>query len=207
LFLDEVGEIPPSVQAKLLRFVQDHEYERLGETQTRSADVRVLAATHRDLEADVKAGRFREDLLYRLNVVEITLPPLRERPDDILPLARRFVAFFARSVHRPGPQLPPATEALLRAYPWPGNVRELRNALERAVMLWPAAVLDPEAFPERIVGAPRRALQVGEEHTLDDLEREHVLQVLARAASLEDAARVLGIDVSTLWRKRKKYGV
>ncbi len=207
LFLDEVGEIPPTVQAKLLRFLQDHEYERLGETHTRSADVRVLAATHRDLEADTHTGRFREDLFYRLNVVELTLPPLRERPLDILPLARHFVAFFARSVRRPAPRLATATEALLTGYAWPGNVRELRNAVERAVMLWPGAVLEPQAFPERIAGRAPRAWQAGDDCTLEALEREHVLRVLARAPSLDEAAAILGIDASTLWRKRKKYGV
>lgn len=207
LFLDEVGEIPPTVQAKLLRFLQDHEYERLGETHTRSADVRVLAATHRDLEADTQTGHFREDLFYRLNVVELTLPPLRERPLDILPLARHFVAFFARSVRRPAPRLAPATEALLSGYAWPGNVRELRNAIERAVMLWPGAVLEPEAFPERVAGRTPRAWQAGDDCTLEALEREHVLRVLARAPSLDEAATILGIDASTLWRKRKKYGV
>lgn len=207
LFLDEVGEIPPPLQAKLLRFLQDREYERLGETRTRSADVRVLAATHRDLEADTHTGRFREDLFYRLNVVELTLPPLRERPSDILPLARRFVAFFARSVRRAPPQIAPQTEALLESYAWPGNVRELRNAIERAVMLWPSSLLEPQAFPERIAGGATRARQVGEDCSLEELEREHVLRVLARAPSLDEAARILGIDASTLWRKRKKYGV
>ncbi len=207
LFLDEVGEIPPSLQAKLLRFLQDREFERLGETRTRRADVRVIAATHRDLESALREGRFREDLFYRLNVVEVALPPLRERPDDVLPLARRFVAFFARSLRRPAPTLTPETEALLQAYSWPGNVRELRNAVERAVMLWPAAVLEPEAFPDRLAAAgTRREARAGGDCTLDELEREHVLRVLARAPSLDDAARVLGIDASTLWRKRKKYG-
>jgi NtrC-family two-component system response regulator AlgB len=209
LFLDEIGEIPPALQAKLLRFLQDHEFERLGESRTRTADVRVVAATHRDLEADVKAGRFREDLFYRLAVVEVTLPPLRERPDDVLRLARRFVAFFARSARRRTPALSGEAERVLQAYPWPGNVRELRNAIERAVMLWPSDVVEPSAFPERVGGhaAPAPAGRVGGDVTLEDLEREHVLAVLARCPVQEEAARVLGIDPSTLWRKRKRYGV
>ena len=128
----------------------------MGETRTRRADVRVVAATNRDLEADVRAGRFREDLLFRLNVIEVTLPPLRERAEDILPLARRFLAFFARASGRPPPTLSPAAEGAAR-YAWPGNVRELRNAIERAVMLWPAPVIEPEAFPERIAGARARS--------------------------------------------------
>src|SRR5207244_3849599 len=124
-----------------LRFLQDHEFERIGENRTRTADVRVVAATNRDLEAEMRAGRFREDLLYRLNVVEIVMPPLRDRPDDIVPLAREFVAFFAGCAGRPTPQLSPAAEQVLLSHTWPGNVRELRNAIEHAVMLWPDAVI------------------------------------------------------------------
>src|SRR5512143_1669621 len=128
VFLDEIGEISPALQAKLLRFLQEKRFERVGETRTRSADVRIVAATNRDLDAEVKAGSFREDLLYRLNVLEIVVPPLRQRPEDILPLARGFVEFFARQAGRSPPELSPATEKLLVTYPWPGNVRELRNA-------------------------------------------------------------------------------
>ncbi|HEY1585584.1 MAG TPA: sigma-54 dependent transcriptional regulator, partial [Polyangia bacterium] len=133
LFLDEVAELPPALQAKLLRFVQDHEFERLGESQTRYADVRIVAATNRDLDAEVKAGRFREDLLYRLNTFEVPVPALRERKEDIVPLARRFVAFFGAKKSRGGESAPrttlelaPETEAALARYEWPGNVRELR---------------------------------------------------------------------------------
>ncbi len=205
VFLDEIGEISPGLQAKLLRFLQDKRFERVGETRTRTADVRIVAATNRDLEVEVKAGRFREDLLYRLNVVEITVPPLRERPEDVLPLARRFVAFFARQASRQAPDLSPAAERVLLAYPWPGNVRELRNALERALILTPSQVLEPESFPERIAAQPATAL-LGGDFTVEEIEREHVLRVLARTATLEDAARVLGIDASTLWRKRRRWG-
>ncbi len=205
VFLDEIGEISPGLQAKLLRFLQDKRFERVGETRTRTADVRIVAATNRDLEVEVKAGRFREDLLYRLNVVEITVPPLRERSEDILPLARRFVAFFARQARRQAPDLSPAAERVLLAYPWPGNVRELRNALERALILTASQVLEPESFPERIAAQPSTAT-LGGDFTVEEIEREHVLRVLARVATLEDAARVLGIDGSTLWRKRKKWG-
>ena len=205
LFLDEIGEMSPGLQAKLLRFLQDKQFERIGENATRSADVRIIAATNRDLEADVRAGRFREDLLYRLNVVEIRLPPLRERPDDTIRLAERFLAFFARIARRPVPQLSPAAVEVLRAYPWPGNVRELRNAIERALILWPARVIEPAAFPERIASQPSSAPQLGGECTLEAIEREHILRVIARTPTLEDAARILAIDASTLWRKRKKY--
>ena len=205
LLLDEIGEISPGLQAKLLRFLQEREFERVGETTTRHADVRVLAATNRDIEADVRAGRFREDLLYRLNVVELRLPPLRERPEDILPLARHFLAFFARAAARRPPELSPAAAQALAAYAWPGNVRELRNAIERALILWPAPVLEPAAFPERIAAQPPSGPRLGGDHTLEAIEREHILRVVARASSLDDAARILGIDASTLYRKRKKY--
>jgi NtrC-family two-component system response regulator AlgB len=232
LLLDEIGEISPGLQAKLLRFLQDREFERVGESETRHADVRILAATNRDLEADVRAGRFREDLLYRLNVVELRLPPLRERPEDILRLARHFLAFFARAAKRPAPELSPAAaqalvgyawpgnvrdfgrpiptlsslaeQALLR-YAWPGNVRELRNAIERALILWPAPVIQPAAFPERIAAQPASGPRLGGDYTLDAIEREHLLRVVSRSATLEDAARILGIDASTLYRKRRKY--
>jgi len=205
VFLDEIGEISPALQAKLLRFLQERKFERIGENRTRSADVRIVAATNRDLETEVKAGRFREDLLYRLNVVEITVPALRERTEDILPLARRFVAFFARQSRRPPPDLSPAAEKVLAAYPWPGNVRELRNAIERALILAPGQVLEPESFPERIAAQPTTP-GLGGDFTADEIEREHTLRVMARAKTLEDAARILGVDASTLWRKRRKWG-
>ncbi|MBI3782038.1 MAG: sigma-54-dependent Fis family transcriptional regulator [Deltaproteobacteria bacterium] len=205
LFLDEIGEISASLQAKLLRFVQERQYERIGETLTRTADVRLVAATNRDLERDVESGRFREDLLYRLNVIEVLVPPLRERREDIARLAEHFLLFAARAAGRPTPELSPeAVEALLN-YPWPGNVRELRNALERAVILWPAQVISPAALPERIAAHVMPSPVLGGDHLLEDIEREHILRVISRYPTLEDAARVLGIDSSTLWRKRKKY--
>src|SRR5262245_12944613 len=207
LFLDEIGDISPSLQAKLLRFLEEKEFERLGENKTRRADVRTVAATNRDLEEQVRKGLFREDLLYRLNVIDLQLPPLRERPEDILRLARRFLAFFAKSARRQAPALSKAAEDSLIAYSWPGNVRELRNTIERAVILWPAQIIEPEAFPEHISARhrPADAPQVGGDLTLDAIEREHVTRVVARTATLEEAAAVLGIDASTLWRKRRKY--
>ena len=204
LFLDEIGELPPAIQAKLLRFLQDREFERVGETRTRHADVRIIAATNRDLEKAVAEGRFREDLLYRLNVVEIRLPPLRERREDILPLARGFVAFFARAAKRQPPELSRAAEEALKGYAWPGNVRELRNAIERALILWPAAVLEPEAFPDKIARPPT-APELGGDSTLEEIEREHIQRVVSRTATFDEAAAILGIDSSTLYRKRKRY--
>jgi len=204
LFLDEIGEISPGLQAKLLRFLQEKRFERVGETRTRTADVRIVAATNRDLAAEVKAGRFREDLLYRLEVVEVAVPPLRNRPEDILPLTRRFLAFFARG--RAGPELSPAAERALLAYPWPGNVRELRNAIERALILSSGRVIEAEALPDRIAAHAAGAPVLGGDFTAEEIEREHILRVLARSPTSEEAARILGIDASTLWRKRKKYG-
>ena len=203
LFLDEIGEISPGLQAKLLRFLQEKRFERVGETRTRIADVRIVAATNKDLDAQVKAGQFREDLLYRLDVVAVTVPPLRDRPEDILPLARRFLAFFGRT-RATTRELSPGAERALLAYAWPGNVRELRNALERAVILSPGHVLEPETLPERIAAHAGGAPILGGDHTVEDVEREHILRVLARVPTAEEAARILGIDASTLWRKRKK---
>ncbi len=205
LFLDEIAEITPGLQSKLLRFLQEKQFERLGETRTRQADVRVVAATNRDLEEDVKSGHFREDLLFRLNVIEIRVPALRERPEDLILLAKRFLAFFARAIGRPSPELSKATEEVLLSYAWPGNVRELRNAMERALILWPAQVIEPHALPERMQAHRGGEPRLGGDFTVEDIERQHVLAVLARTPTLDDAARILGIDASTLWRKRKKY--
>jgi NtrC-family two-component system response regulator AlgB len=210
LFLDEIAELPPALQAKLLRFVQDHEFERLGESQTRRADVRIVAATNRDLDTEVKTGRFREDLLYRLNTFELVVPPLRERRDDIVPIARRFVAFFGKKTRhgdgspRPAPELTPEAEAALQRYEWPGNVRELRNAIERAAIISSGFRIGPEALPDRIAGSKHDTPFVGGDFKLEDVEREHIARVLNHASTLEEGARILGIDTSTLWRKRKK---
>lgn len=205
LFLDEIGEISPGLQTKLLRFLQEKRFERVGENRTRRADVRVVAATNRDLEKDVTEGRFREDLLFRLNVIEVRVPPLRERPEDIPRLARWFLTFFARAAGRPAPELSPEAENALVSHAWPGNVRELRNVMERTIILWPARTVGPEALPERIAEQATPLPRVGGDFTVDQVEREHILRVLQRAPTLEDAARILGIDSSTLWRKRKKY--
>jgi len=205
LFLDEVGEVPQSIQAKLLRFLQDKHFERVGETRTRVADVRIVAATNRNLEEAVRAGQFREDLLFRLNVVEVTVPSLRERREEILPLAQSFLGFFARAARRSPQQLSPEAERAFLAYGWPGNIRELRNAIERAVILSPAQILQPQAFPERIAQTATTVPQLGADFTVEQVEREHILRVLARTRTQEEAAHLLGVDASTLWRKRKKY--
>ncbi len=205
LFLDEIGEISPALQAKLLRFAQDREFEPVGDPRTRRADVRLVAATNQDLPAAVEAGRFRLDLFYRLNVIEILVPPLRERREDLLRLARHFLAFVSRDVGRRAPGLGADAEALLVAYPWPGNVRELKNEMERAVVLSREDVLGPESFSDRMRGGAERIPHVGGDFSLAEIEQEHTLRVLARAATREEAARILGIDPSTLWRRLKRY--
>src|SRR3569623_1809365 len=203
--LDEIGDMPAGMQAKLLRVLQERCFERVGESRTRKANVRVVAATNRDLDADVPTGRFREDLLFRLNVIEIRVPSLRERREDILPMARRFLTFFARVVGRPVPELSPDAARVLVDYAWPGNVRELRNTIERAVILWPSPVLEPRAFPERLAGARGQAPTVGGHFTLDEIERAHIRASVGQSRAMEEAAAALGIDDSTLWRKRKRY--
>ena len=203
LFLDEVGEISPAMQAKLLRFVQERRFERIGETRTREADVRVVSATNRDVDADVIAGRFRQDLFYRLNTVEILVPPLRDRREDVPGLARAFAEFSARAAARPTPALSRETVALLAAYDWPGNVRELRNAIERALIFSSGETIEAASLPQRI--AMRRAGPwLGGDYTALEVEQAHIERVLARYPTQEAAARVLGLDPSTLWRRRKR---
>jgi NtrC-family two-component system response regulator AlgB len=203
LFLDEIGEVETGLQAKLLRLLQEREYERVGETQTRRATCRFVAATNRDLEALVKEGRFREDLLFRLNVIEVRVPPLRERPEDVEPLARSIVAFLSRRRARPF-QLGPDLLERLRAHAWPGNVRELRNVLERAAILASGDVLDAGLLPAPLGGSAPRGVNVGDSVTLERIQDEHVERVLARTATIEEAATILGVDRATIWRWRKK---
>jgi NtrC-family two-component system response regulator AlgB len=206
LFLDEIGDLPLPLQAKLLRVLQEKEYERVGEVETRKADVRIIAATSVDLAEAVKVGRFREDLFYRLNVVEIIIPPVRERQEDILPLAERFLAFFARQNHRGLLGFTAEARAALQHYPWPGNVRELRNVLERAVLLSTGETIGVENMPIHLAPMPTSP-KVGDLVSLESIEENHIRQVLAATKSLEEAARILEMDPVTLWRRRKKYGV
>jgi NtrC-family two-component system response regulator AlgB len=206
LLLDEVGDLPPVLQAKLLRLLQDKTYERVGEPVARAADVRIIAATNRDLEAEVAAGRFRSDLFYRLNVIEITLPPLRSRRRDLLPLARHLLGFFARQSGKAVTGFTPEAEAAMAAYSWPGNVRELRNAVERGVILTTGALVGLEHLPGQLTAASATKVELGGPVTLDELEAEHIRRVIASSPTLDDAARTLGIDPSTLYRKRKKSG-
>lgn len=207
LFLDEVGDLPREAQGKLLRLLEEHEYVRVGETDARRADARVIAATHRDLKAAVAAGTFREDLYYRLDVVSATLPPLRDRLEDLDDLAAAVVADLAAQ-HRRGPlTLAPATLDALRGYRWPGNQRELANVLERAVILAEGSEITPDLLPEEVRSAATPARAPSDDDTLEAAERRHIAAVLARAPTLDAAARALGVDPSTLFRKRERYGL
>jgi NtrC-family two-component system response regulator AlgB len=210
LFLDEVGDLPITLQPKLLRVLQEKQYERVGETRTRTCDIRIIAATNRDLQKAVANGTFREDLLYRLNVMEVVVPPLRTRPKDIQPMAMHLLKFFARQTGKPVTGFTDeALDAILR-YPWPGNLRELRNAIERGVILTTDADVGLAELPAQI-GAIRppatTKMTIGGAVTLEELESEHIRQVLANTPVLDDVATVLGIDPSTLYRKRKRYGL
>lgn len=206
LFLDEVGDMPLSIQPKLLRFIQDREYERVGESRTRHADVRIITATNINLEKAVSEGRFREDLYYRLNVIQIELPPLSERPDDIEKLAIRMLAFFGAQNHKVLRGFSEEAITALRTYGWPGNIRELRNIIERAAILCVSDFVGVEYLPGNFT--PQNAsVQLGALISLEQVEKEHILRVMAATRSLQDAADILGIDQATLWRKRKTYGI
>jgi NtrC-family two-component system response regulator AlgB len=206
LLLDQVAQAPPSLQGKLLRLLHDHEYERLDEVTPRTADVRVVATTNADLQAAVHAGTFRADLLMCLDVVQIVIPPLRSRPEDIPLLAQRYLAFFGRENHRLIAAFTPDALHAMSQYSWPGNVRELRNVVERAVLLCPSDRVDLEHLPPNLLNSgPTYA--VGDLVSLDTIQKSHVLQVVASTRSLRRAASILGVDSSTLWRWLKRYGV
>lgn len=205
LFLDEVGELPLEVQSKLLRLLQERCYERVGESRTHMADIRVLAATNRDLRQQVIAGLFREDLFYRLNVITIEMPPLRSRPEDVVPSAEYFLSDIHRSTSTRQRSLSVSAREALLAHAWPGNLRELRNVIERAAILCDHAVLDAADFPELTQRAESPSdPKVGEFVTIDAVVEAHIRRVTARAESYEQAARILGIDKSTLYRWRKR---
>jgi len=207
LFLDEIGDLPAALQPKLLRLLQEKRFERVGETQTRASDVRILASTNRNLEADTAAGRFREDLLYRLNVIEVTLPPLCERRLDIMSLAEHLLHFFVQQSGKQILHFTPEVRDAFLTYRWPGNVRELRNVIERAVILCSQPGVGLADLPSQIASPPRPGIEVGAAVSLDELEAEHIRRVLATTPTMESAAEILGIDASTLYRKRKRYGL
>jgi two-component system, NtrC family, response regulator AlgB len=209
VFFDEVGELPAALQGKLLRFLAEQRFERVGAGDTIEVDARVIAATNRDLEADVRAGRFREDLFFRLNVIVIALPPLREREEDLAALTDHSLASLAVRHRRGAFRLTSEARQILARYRWPGNVRELANTLEHAVVLARGETITVEDLPDRLLAptVPRLAAPPTTSLSLEELERRHIQQVLADSATLEDAAARLGINPTTLWRKRKRYGL
>jgi DNA-binding NtrC family response regulator len=210
-FLDEIGETTPATQVKLLRALQHREVIPVGATDAVPVDTRLIAATNRDLEQDIKVGRFRSDLYYRLNVISIHLPPLRQRRDDIPVFAEHFLHRIANSRKEPVKRLQPAAMEALREYQWPGNVRELENALERAVILSTTDQIGLDVLPERVTERkpePLVASRTPSNPTLEAIERAYILWVLqSEGGNKSRAAEILGIDPSTLYRKLSRYGV
>jgi DNA-binding NtrC family response regulator len=209
IVLDEVAALEPSGQAKLLRVLQERAFERLGGTETLHIEARLMALTNTDLAAAVAAGRFREDLFFRMNVLTVVIPPLRERRADILPLAEHFLGTLGATHGRPGVTLSEAARRTLAAYAWPGNSRELRNALERAVVFARGAVLEPEDFPDAVrTAAAGAASPLATLRSLEEVEREVIAATLeATHYQISKAAAILGISRKTLLEKRKKYGL
>jgi transcriptional regulator with GAF, ATPase, and Fis domain len=218
LFLDEVGEMSAAVQAKVLRVLQEREYQRLGGARTLKADVRVIAATNRDLPAAIARGAFREDLYYRLHVFEIALPPLRERVEDILPLVEAFLGDLGTAVGRPASGLSQEAKQKMLAYPWPGNVRELRNAVERAVILCEGGLIASEHLPIAVDRRPAPATAgpakpvfetfPPEGVDLESIEKDLVQRALQHAGSNKSkAARLLGLTRAQLYSRLEKFGL
>ena len=210
LFLDEIGDLPLEIQPKLLRLLQEREYERLGENITRTADIRVIAATNRDLKKRMADGAFREDLYFRLNVIAVEVPPLRNRPGDLLRLAGHYLRHFAGQCGRSVTGYSPEALARIHANRWPGNLRELRNAVERAVILCKQDLIQAEDLPLDPGGNNQdgpAAPQPGDLISLEKLEDFHIRKVLERTSSVAEAAQVLGIDDGTIYRRRKKMGL
>ncbi|NOR49696.1 MAG: response regulator [Desulfuromonadales bacterium] len=211
LFIDEVAEMSMTAQVKLLRVIQEHEFERVGGNKTISVNVRIVAATNKILEDQVKDGKFREDLYYRLNVVNINVPPLRSRREDIEPLTKHFLEKYSAETGKKITELAPRALSCLLAHDWPGNIRELQNAIERAVVLAKGSVLTPRDFPQGMQGDDQICLQIPEKggsltDILEDLERQLILQTLQREdGSQTRAADTLGIKRSTLRYKMEKY--
>jgi two-component system response regulator HydG len=213
LFLDEVGDVPPSMQVKLLRALQEQEFERVGGEAPIKVDVRVLSATNKDLEAEVAAGRFRQDLFFRLHVLPVKLPPLRERREDIPMLVSHFIAKLGPKTNQRVRAVGDAALGRIMAYHWPGNVRELENAIEQALVFAESEEIQPAALPQFLQGgAEEDRLNVPRELTLpeilDDLERQLILKAYAKANQVKtETARLLGIKTSALYYKLEKYGI
>jgi len=210
LFLDEIAEIPLTTQAKLLRFIEEKVFEPLGSTVKTRVDARIICATNKDLEALVREGKFREDLYYRINTITIRVPPLRERREDILPLAGRFLSHYCDALGKRISSISAEAQAALRAYSWPGNVRELRNVMERAVVLAAGQCVTAESFPAPMAGlaAGEPAVTDGSHSKLEQMEKAMLLDVMRRnAGNVSSAARELGISRDTLRYRIRKYDI
>ena len=208
IVLDEIAAFSPEAQGKLLRVLQERTFERLGGTESFRIEARLIALTNTDLRAAVSAGHFREDLFFRLSVLPIAIPPLRDRRGDIIPAAEYFLATLGQIHNRPATQLSEAARRVLAAYGWPGNLRELRNAIERAIVFSKSAELQPEDLPENIRAAAGGAALLAGLRSLEDLEREAIVQTLeATRYHITKSAEILGISRKTLLEKRKKYGM
>ncbi len=209
IFLDEIGELPGAIQVKLLRILEDKRFERLGGEEEVFADVRIIAATNRDLTAEVEQGRFREDLFYRINVVNIHVPALRERREDIMALVNYFLKQTSSRLNRPTKGISVAAKDLLLAHEWPGNVRELANAVERAIVLSRSDILDVGDFPQlRAVSHDARGEATGSVTLLRDLEKQHIERILVSTDyNIQQASELLGIHRNTLRQKMKEYQI
>lgn len=207
LFLDEIGELPLEIQPKLLRLLQERQYERVGEHKIRVTNARIIAATNNDLKERVRVGTFREDLYYRLDVISVRVPPLRERGHDLNRLTKSYLDFFTRQLGRPRLAFTESAVKRLNAYRWPGNLRELRNTIERAVILAPDDGIAERFIPENPPAALDAKIAVGSDISLETLEEAHIRSILGRASSLDSAAKTLGIDPATLYRKRKRLNL
>jgi two-component system response regulator HydG len=207
LFLDEIGEISPAIQVKLLRFLQERTFERVGGNETVKVDVRIIAATNRDLAAEVGTGKFREDLYYRLNVVNIEMPPLRARPSDLLPLAHHFLARFAKENDKRIEGFSDDAIARITSYRWPGNIRELENVIERSVVLCDGAILTAKHLPAGVGAAAKGGIRIPGS-TLEEVERHLILSTLeACGGKTSAAAQMLDISVRKIQYKLNEYGV
>jgi len=208
LFLDEIGEMPLDSQAKLLRVIEQGELRRVGDTRDRHVDVRILAATNKQLEKLVAEHKFREDLFYRLNIVRIEMPPLRARGNDVDLLADHFLAYFCTKCGRKPLKLSARARDLLHRYPWPGNVRELKNVMERLAVMCGGNDVRPEDLPPEVRSGPARTTETDATSSLADIEREHIIRVMAHTGgNKKEAAAILGIDRSTLYSKLKQYSI
>ncbi len=206
VFLDEIGDVSPAMQLKILRVLQEREIMRIGESVTRRVDIRIIAATNKNLRELIAQGKFREDLYYRLSVMELNVPPLRERKEDILPLARFFVDRTSKKLHIRNLHIDSSCIDFLQDYSWPGNVRELENVIERAAILSPDGNILPHHLPSAIVNTGKKSFEsvLDKNPSLEEVERAYIERVLQMAdGNKSKAARILGVDVTTLWRKLK----